>query len=636
MSSSVPRRSRFRTGSPGSSYRGTRSGLAARALSLAAVLFALTLTTVLSLLVAHGSAVAVTSSVLDLVVLAGAAVWWHRVFVRRARELEAALEGLLSTDLAAPGRDPAATARALRETAGTFAQTREQVDQLQRLRTLMSEVSSPSLAAEVGLAHLCRSVAADGGLLFLAREAEQTSWLAASVSLPAALVEGGVPGINRLLDEALLRDAPFLVDAADLTLSLELEGGFARASHAIVSPLKNDQDTIGVVVLLRAACTPFEERQMNVVQWLGTPLALRLEHAYRGAAPVDELNIARAIIETMPVAISLMDLEATPIFRNHQMTELLSLLGIDPGAVALAERTAQAASSLADQEKFLMLMREIWADPFDARTFELELQSGGVLQVHTSPLWAGRESPIARLVVCRDITAERALAQLKSDLVSTVSHEIRAPLSNIVGFVELLLNGTQPSEKRDDFLRIVHGEGLRLAKLLDDLLDLQRIEGGHFERRFEVADLRDIVRRGCEAFAYDSHRIELELSDEPVVISCDPDLLLRAVENLVSNAIKYSPGDRPIIVAVVRRDGAPNVVVTDSGVGIPRSQQTRIFERFFRADTGLDHEVKGSGLGLSLTKEIVEAHGGAVRCSSTVGSGSTFTIELPGSLQVAA
>ena len=231
----------------------------------------------------------------------------------------------------------------------------------------------------------------------------------------------------------------------------------------------------------------------------------------------------------------------------------------------------------------------------------------------------------------RDITERKELDRLKDELVSTVSHELRTPLTSMRGFVELLLEREFPPEEQRQFLEIVDIEMKRLGKLIDDFLDLQRLEAGKLDYAFERQPLRPLILEAVRMFEHTSeqHTYELELPDGDLPVSADADRLRQALRNLISNATKYSPDGGRVRVAAEIRDGNVRVMVRDQGIGMDEATQKKLFTRFYRADSTATRRIGGTGLGLALVKEIVEAHGGQVGVKSKPGEGSEFHFSLP-------
>jgi len=227
------------------------------------------------------------------------------------------------------------------------------------------------------------------------------------------------------------------------------------------------------------------------------------------------------------------------------------------------------------------------------------------------------------------------LSQMKTDFVSNVSHELRTPLASIRVFGEFLrLGRVKEPEKIREYGQYIETESRRLTQLINNILDFSKIESGQKRYQFEPADVREVVAETLRMFEvrlqHSGVAVHFEAPPRPLPpAQIDPDALVQAVMNLLDNAVKYSGPTKDIVVRLTRRDGYIIIGVSDQGIGIPREEQRRIFEKFYRVSTGLVHDVKGSGLGLAIVKHIVEAHHGKVEVESKPGQGSTFTIHLP-------
>ncbi len=224
----------------------------------------------------------------------------------------------------------------------------------------------------------------------------------------------------------------------------------------------------------------------------------------------------------------------------------------------------------------------------------------------------------------------RESERLKSDLVNTVSHELRTPLSGVLGFTKLLLSRDFDSETRRHYLGIVDAQARRLSELIDDFLDVRRIEEGRFERAQELLDMAALLREEAQLYSAQSpkHRLALTLPEEPLPVIGSPDRLRQVIGNLLSNAIKYSPRGGIVELRAEATNGTVRVEVQDEGIGIPAPQQAQIFTKFFRGDAAASG-IPGTGLGLAVSRDIVESHGGRIGFTSSEGEGATFFVELP-------
>jgi signal transduction histidine kinase len=234
----------------------------------------------------------------------------------------------------------------------------------------------------------------------------------------------------------------------------------------------------------------------------------------------------------------------------------------------------------------------------------------------------------------RNISREMNLARLKSDFVANVSHELRTPLALIRLYAETLELGRITSkEKYQEYFRIIREESERLSALINNILDFSRIEAGRKEYEFKETDLPELVRSTLDTYRFQIEQngfaFEENIARDIPPVNVDREAIARSLLNLVNNALKYSKDRKFIGVNLYRTNGSVKLEVQDHGIGIPACEQEKIFEKFYRCGDPLVHNVKGSGLGLSLVRHIARAHGGDVQVESAPEKGSKFTIALP-------
>ena len=239
------------------------------------------------------------------------------------------------------------------------------------------------------------------------------------------------------------------------------------------------------------------------------------------------------------------------------------------------------------------------------------------------------------LFVLTDETRAVEVARMKDEFVGMISHELRTPLSAIIGFLDLLQNDpAQPlTEEQQEFVGIIERNAKRLLNLVGDLLFTAQVESGRFPLERDEVDIADLVRSAVASAGPHAQRegieLDLRVGDEPIPLFVDPGRIGQAVDNLLSNAIKFTPRGGRVTASVRRSDGGVQIAVADTGVGIPEDEQGMLFTRFFRASTATRNAVPGVGLGLTITRAIVLAHGGTMDVTSQEGVGTEFRFALP-------
>jgi signal transduction histidine kinase len=223
---------------------------------------------------------------------------------------------------------------------------------------------------------------------------------------------------------------------------------------------------------------------------------------------------------------------------------------------------------------------------------------------------------------------------MKSDFVSTISHEFRSPLTSIRQLAEMLQTGRVPSEeRRQKYYDVLLEQSERLSLLTENILNFAKIEEGRREFVFEKTDIKslleDLVSSVQERVRHEGFTVQLEMEDSLPPIMADRNAMTQAIHNLIDNAIKYSGKVKKVVVKSYTQDQNLVIAVQDFGIGIKKEERDKIFDRFYRGGDKLTGTVKGSGLGLTLVKLIIDAHHGSVHLESEPGQGSTFSVKLP-------
>ncbi|MBT2686446.1 two-component system histidine kinase PnpS [Bacillus sp. ISL-37] len=288
-----------------------------------------------------------------------------------------------------------------------------------------------------------------------------------------------------------------------------------------------------------------------------------------------------------------------------------------------------------DHEEITQMVEEIFMTEQKVRkqvVLPLEIERRhfevyGVPIIGTNNVWKGI------LLVFHDITELKKLEQMRKDFVANVSHELKTPITSIKGFSETLLDGAMHDKATlEAFLEIILKESDRLQVLIQELLDLSKIEQHGFRLTIGTVDLvkeaNEVIEILKRKAAQKDIMLKLSQPSEEAVIEGDPDRLKQVLINLVSNAITYTPNGGSVEISLTDQEDSVSIVVKDSGIGIEKSEITRIFERFYRVDKARSRNSGGTGLGLAIVKHIVEAHKGHIEVDSQIGKGTAFTIKL--------
>jgi PAS domain S-box-containing protein len=278
------------------------------------------------------------------------------------------------------------------------------------------------------------------------------------------------------------------------------------------------------------------------------------------------------------------------------------------------------------------LVRALIHDDKRSRHLEIPTSDGKTYYTSASTIYNNDGQILGRVAVLHDVTHFKEIDEMKSEFVSTVSHDLRSPLTFMRGYATMLSMAGDFTDKQQEYASKILTGIDQMAKLVDDLLDLGRIESGSEIPMIpvEVDSLLSEVAREHIQHAH-NNGISLQVEVEPDVSSVkgDPALLRQAVANLVINGIKYAPNSGPMYLRAEQQNGEVIISVIDNGPGIPQQDQMRLFEKFYRAQQRGTENVKGSGLGLAIVKSVAERHGGRVWCRSQAGQGSTFYLSLP-------
>lgn len=333
------------------------------------------------------------------------------------------------------------------------------------------------------------------------------------------------------------------------------------------------------------------------------------------------------VLENMSEGILVLDRNRKVILSNRSFDEIF-------GHPQLTARGASWFEAFRHAELQSFFERAFTCDHSATQSFSLPTTPERFVQATLVPVRNSKEDMEMLIAVFYDTTAIERVERVRKDFVANVSHELRTPLTSIQGYAETLIEGAIHDEgRRLKFLERIRQQAIRLGKLTGDLLTLSTIESGRYPFQRTRSDLSQIIRETVEAVTTLANQKSISLRfDSPqtrALLECDPDAIHQALLNLLDNAIKFSPPHRTVEVVVQSQNRQFNISVIDHGIGIPLTDQPRLFERFYRVDKARSLELGGTGLGLAIVKHIIEAHGGKVFVESELGKGSRFSFTLP-------
>ena len=256
-----------------------------------------------------------------------------------------------------------------------------------------------------------------------------------------------------------------------------------------------------------------------------------------------------------------------------------------------------------------------------------------ILQAIATRVVGENDQMLGVATALRDLTKEKEIDRMKTEVVSMVAHELRSPLTSIAGFSELLLDDEISQEQSNDYAEIILKESKRLSDLINKFLDISRIESGKNQIHKTSVDMRDVIRSilSMNVYLAESRGIKIEIVAPQTIseVFVDREMMGEVILNLYSNAIKYSPDEKKVTIKIEDKNEQQIIKVIDQGYGIPKNSLDKIFTKFYRVtENEKIQDINGSGLGLSLVKEIIEQHGGTINAESVLNEGSTFTITL--------
>lgn len=535
----------------------------------------------------------------------------------------------------------------------------------ERTETLLGIITELSTSLDMDivltrtLAVINETVKAEHSLIMLLLPEEQNLYLRASIGYATPTPKGGkVSSFKR--NEGLAgwvigqRQAVLIPDLLEDDRWEQHEDQTKQHRSAMGVPLLMGEDILGALLLFHRQTDQFTPDQLDLVQTTAKQIAVAINNAQLFNLIRDqaerlgdmlrqqhiETSRSQAILEAVADGVLVTDAKRGITLFNASAEQILGLSRNQVLGRSLEHFTGlfgKAAHTWVEKIK-------TWSeDPSSYRTGDIyaeqiELEDTRVVSVHLSPVRL-RNDFLGTVSTFRDISHQVEVDRLKSEFVATVSHELRTPMTSIKGYVEVLLMGAAGNltEQQVHFLDIVKANTERLAILVNDLLDVSRIEAGRVELTIQPLDLpklgqnavSDLVRRTKEE--HKPMQVRLEAPSELPRANGDPDRVRQILDNLLENAYYYTPENGQITLRMYKDGDEVQIDVKDNGIGILPKDQSRVFERFFRGEDPLVLATSGTGLGLSIVQRLIEMHKGRIWFTSTglPGEGSTFSFTLP-------
>jgi PAS domain S-box-containing protein len=395
---------------------------------------------------------------------------------------------------------------------------------------------------------------------------------------------------------------------------------------------RKDGTTLPVEITVSVFSTGLEQRFLAVVR--DVTERLKNEKQLKTALAAAEAARERTdlILKSVADGLVVVDLQGCLTLMNRAAERISGL--------RLEEAFGRPVSSIFSEKNFTGQILAILAGAREEQVTEWVVALPGVeqdqtIQAHSAPVLSRDGELRGAIAVLRDVSRERELDRMKNEFISTAAHELRIPLTAVMGFTELLLNqahfGLDDPDRQQELLSTVFEKAKRLEEIVSQLLDLSRMRYGKLislEKR--CCDISSLLQRVVAEYrqATDEQRFEMTLPEGPLEVLADRNKLEQVLENLLSNAVKFSPQETPIRVGALVQGGRVLITVKDQGVGMDPEQLARVFDKFYRAD-GSNAAVPGLGLGMSIVKNIIESHGGEIWVESELGQGTRVSFALP-------
>lgn len=436
---------------------------------------------------------------------------------------------------------------------------------------------------------------------------------------------------NQDIIERLKKESIFRIKRSTQAheLGIAEEEVFAYDLYASIG----NPDQVDLVLALTRIGHDFTPEEMHDISVLMGQLGVASSRIDIYEAVQHERSLNESIVQNVTEGLQLVNLNGDLVQSNEKLLELIDIDTYRSRKVIEQEQwISDFTERCIDQTKTEAFFRKAIGKDYTAISSircQMNDEEARHMQIYTSPVFIKGEKT-GTIFMYRDITKEFEVDAMKSELVSTVSHELRTPLSSVLGFTEMLLMKDLKPEKQKRYLETIYKEARRLTNLINDFLDIQRIESGKQQYHMSDINLNEVIMEVIDTFKHgENHLIYLEDSAAHTKVHADKDRMVQLLTNLISNAVKFSPAGGKVSLRIKNKADQLIVSIKDQGIGIPEADLDNMFTKFKRVDNSSSKKIGGTGLGLAISKGIVKAHEGDIWIKSKENGGTTVSFSLP-------
>jgi len=453
-----------------------------------------------------------------------------------------------------------------------------------------------------------------------------------SKGLTEQTTEQLVGNLNRDKQVRLEEEKFFIITREIAPNNQDIAQDYYHCYDLYSSILNSDGHLVAILMATREG-NHFTKQEIDELNGLMNRVSIAFERIFMYEEVERSRQLNQNIIDTVNEGIQLVSITGDVLLINKALSRIIRFENIINKDNVSLNIWLEHFQNLCDQpEELLTFFNEAIIEDFlDTRTFRYSISHNTPIfvEVYATSVYEGGVK-MGTMFVHRDITREYEIDQMKSELVSTVSHELRTPLSSVLGFTELLLTKEVKPERQKRYIETIHKEAVRLTNLINDFLDLQRMESGRQQYNMQQLSIDELSIEIVNRFRHEQkHHVHLIDKAKQVNVNGDQERLIQVFINLIGNAIKFSPSGGDVMITLENRNNMVQVSIEDQGIGIPKHEISKLFQKFKRIDNTTRRKIGGTGLGLSISREIIKKHGGDIWIESEEGKGTTVSFNLP-------